>query len=56
MSFYEISLEFVTFFLRGADQVIIDWFACVFALAMATGIFSLVLYPLLLLIRGVKRK
>lgn len=52
MSLFEISREFVTFFLDGADVAIIDWFACTLTMLMATGVFSLVLKPLVALVRG----
>lgn len=46
MSLFEISKEFVTFFLNGADTSIIDWFASVLALGLAGGVLALILKPL----------
>ena len=44
-SLFTISRSFVYFFLSGADEAIIDWFACVVTLVMAGGLVGLILYP-----------
>lgn len=55
MSMYEISREFLVFFLNGADTSIIDWFACVLTLALAGGLVSMIIAPIKMLIRGGKK-
>lgn len=56
MSLFEISREFITFFLDGANTAIIDWFACVVALTMAGSLVGLVLYPVRAIIGAGRRK
>lgn len=55
MSLYEICNEFCTFFLNGAPPEIVAWFACCMVAAFGVAMFSLVLKPLQVLLRGFKK-
>lgn len=55
-SMFEICEAFTRFFLDGADDAVIDWFACCLAVLFAAGVVSLICAPVMYVVTLGKKK